>query len=98
MPKIFGVSDKVEHFGAYFVLSLLITFTFNLQTKIKILSKRAFIFSFIIVSFYGLFDEVHQLFIPGRMFDWWDLVADMVGALLGILVVKFIIHKSQLIK
>ncbi len=95
MPKIIGVSDKVEHLGAYFILSLLITFTFHLQTKIKILSRKSFVFSFIIVSFYGFFDEVHQIFIPGRMFDWWDLVADMLGALLGILIVKIIIHEKS---
>ncbi|MBU0475511.1 MAG: VanZ family protein, partial [Bacteroidetes bacterium] len=53
------------------------------------------IFTFLIVLFYGLFDEVHQIFIPGRFFDWWDLVANGVGSLLGIILVKVIIIFNQ---
>ncbi len=29
---------------------------------------------------YGLSDEIHQLFIPKREFDWWDICADGLGA------------------
>jgi VanZ family protein len=32
---------------------------------------------------YGLSDELHQLLVPGRMFDLADLVADGVGGALG---------------
>jgi VanZ family protein len=32
---------------------------------------------------YGLSDELHQLLVPGRMFDLADLLADGVGAALG---------------
>ena len=32
---------------------------------------------------YGLSDEVHQLFVPARQFDWQDLLADVCGAALG---------------
>lgn len=32
---------------------------------------------------YGLSDELHQWFVPGRNADWRDLVADAVGAVLG---------------
>jgi len=35
-------------------------------------------------SLYGVSDEVHQLFVPGRNSDWHDWLADTVGVLAGI--------------
>jgi VanZ family protein len=34
---------------------------------------------------YGVTDEVHQLFVPGRQFELADLAADALGAALGVL-------------
>ena len=95
IPQLFGISDKIKHFGAYFVLAILLNFTLYLQNRFPLLSKKSMLFTFIITLFYGLFDEVHQIFIPGRAFDWWDLVADVVGSLLGILLVKVIISENS---
>lgn len=91
MPVLFGVSDKFKHFGAYFVLAFLLNFTLLVQSKFPTLSKKSFIFTILIISVYGLFDEVHQIFIPGRYFDWWDLVADIVGGIVGIWLVNIIL-------
>jgi VanZ family protein len=33
-----------------------------------------------LATVYGLADETHQLFVPGRQFDLRDLVADAIGA------------------
>lgn len=92
IPKIFGVSDKIKHFGAYFVLAFLLNFTLIIQKKYPFLAKNSILFTFLITLFYGLFDEIHQIFIPGRYFDWWDLVADAVGGLLGIVLVKIFMY------
>jgi VanZ family protein len=32
---------------------------------------------------YGLSDEFHQSFVPGRTADLWDVVADAIGGLVG---------------
>jgi len=32
---------------------------------------------------YGLADELHQLLVPARVFDGWDLAADALGAAFG---------------
>ncbi|MBN2705862.1 MAG: VanZ family protein [Deltaproteobacteria bacterium] len=32
---------------------------------------------------YGLSDEMHQYYVPGREFSWMDLLADGAGAYLG---------------
>jgi VanZ family protein len=34
----------------------------------------------VITALYGLSDEIHQSFVPGRFMDAWDLMADTVGA------------------
>jgi VanZ family protein len=39
--------------------------------------------SFLLATLYGVTDEVHQSFVPGRNPDWRDVVADGLGALLG---------------
>ena len=36
-----------------------------------------------IASLYGVTDEYHQLFVPGREFDVLDLVADTIGSIVG---------------
>lgn len=95
IPTIFGVSDKIKHFGAYFVLAILLNFTLYIQDRFPLLAKHSMLYTFFITLFYGLFDEVHQIFIPGRAFDWWDLVADIIGSVLGILLVKFIISENS---
>jgi VanZ family protein len=35
-------------------------------------------------SFYGITDEIHQYFVPGRSADPWDWLADTVGVILGV--------------
>ena len=37
--------------------------------------------------FYGLTDEFHQMFVPGRVADLFDLLADAGGAIIGLFVV-----------
>ncbi|HLU35587.1 MAG TPA: VanZ family protein [Thermomicrobiales bacterium] len=39
---------------------------------------------------YGFIDEWHQSFVPGRTPDWRDIVADTIGAVLAMLVVRWI--------
>lgn len=44
---------------------------------------------------YGLSDELHQMFVPGRSAAWDDVVADLYGALIGAALVGilYIINK-----
>ena len=61
--------------------------------------KDAF-FTFLLGSFYGITDELHQSFVPGRQASIGDFIADSLGVLLGIVVVLlslryFSIYRSQ---
>jgi len=39
--------------------------------------------SLLSAAFYGMTDEIHQYFVPGRSADPWDWLADTVGANAG---------------
>jgi VanZ family protein len=46
-------------------------------------SWRAVLAAIVISSLYGVSDEYHQLFVPGRSFDVLDMVADIIGSIVG---------------
>jgi len=78
-PSLPGI-DKVTHFLVY---GLLATFVVRLGQK----PKSAWI-ALGLVSIYGLLDEWHQSFTPGRSVEFADWVADTLGAALAIVLYR----------
>ncbi|RLA16692.1 MAG: VanZ family protein [Gammaproteobacteria bacterium] len=78
-PALFTHQDKLFHAGAYFIMAAfaLRAFRHNISS-LTLLVLTSLVFS----SLYGLSDEWHQSFIPGRMSDVADWLADTVGAFL----------------
>lgn len=92
-PKIeFELSDKIVHFGIYFVLFFAFNYSLNNQTKYLLLNKYSLFAALIFASLYGASDELHQFFVPGRTCEFFDWLADAVGAIFGVLV--FLIYKK----
>ncbi len=85
--------DKLNHFAGYAVLSFLLFTWMRIKQGSAKGEIRLFQKSFLIASVYGVFDEIHQLFIPGRFFEWYDILADINGAALG-LAVAFIVTRT----
>lgn len=94
IPSV-GVSDKIEHFGAFFILSSLFYLTMLFQKKSETLKKYALPITFFIITFYGALDELHQLLIPGRSCELNDLLADTVGALIAIIILRVILFGNK---
>ena len=46
-------------------------------------SWRAVLAAVVISSLYGVSDEYHQLFVPGRTFEVLDMIADTIGSVVG---------------
>ena len=89
-PKTtFELSDKIIHFLIYFVLYLATHYSFSNQNKFKLLSKYSLMTSFIFILLYGASDEFHQYFVPGRSCDFFDWLADVLGALFAISILLF---------
>jgi VanZ family protein len=80
-----GISDKIEHFGAFFILAVLLNLALIYQRKSYFLFKNASIATIVITLSYGAIDEIHQLFISGRSADIRDWLADSTGVIVGIL-------------
>lgn len=70
--------DKILHFCAYFGLAFLTAHAYAMGT-----SRKRFWIAFCVASLYGLSDEFHQSFVPGRDVSFWDWVADTTGAWFG---------------
>ena len=79
VPKIPGM-DKIFHFIVYAALSSAI---FGSIIKSKNNHKRALFISIFLAVLYGLSDEFHQSFVPGRECSLLDLLADFLGAAFG---------------
>jgi hypothetical protein len=81
LPHI-RVSDKLLHMVEFGGLVVLLCRALVVQMPER--SRRSILFMSLVAAMcYGVLDEVHQLFIPQRMSDITDFVADSFGALLG---------------
>lgn len=92
------VSDKINHFGAYGLLSVLLYLNLYFQDKIKLLNKFPATFTVLIASIYGLLDELHQMFVPGRSAEFLDWLADFSGSLVAVLISRYLIRRFKQIE
>ena len=83
-PPVPGGSDKPLHWLAYTGLAVVVVRALagGLPRRIDL---RIAVIAMLITIGYGITDEVHQLFVPGRSGDVYDLMADAAGALAGAL-------------
>ncbi|KFB01878.1 hypothetical protein IA57_03110 [Mangrovimonas yunxiaonensis] len=77
-------SDKIFHFTAYFVLTVLwvraLFFNFSLP------KKRALLMAVVVAVIFGIIIEVLQMTLTtSRSFDFWDIVSNISGAFLALL-------------
>lgn len=77
--------DKLAHFVAYAVLAALM-----LRATLTPRSWRTAALVICCVSAFGLVDEFHQAFIPRRSMSAADWVADTLGAIIGVLAVRYL--------
>jgi len=90
----FGIGDKFEHLIAYFVLTILMQLTFHFQKKYERLKLKPGYYAVLISALYGIVDEVHQYFIPGRYCDILDLLANFVGIILAFFLAKYFLETA----
>ena len=78
------INDKIYHITVYALLGILthraIQFTWGLKLETKVDAITV-----VAVMLFGCTDEFHQWFTPLRYVDGWDILADAVGGLLGVM-------------
>jgi VanZ family protein len=89
------VSDKLLHFGAYGLLSVFLYLNLHFQNRFEIFSKYPAFFTVLIASMYGLLDEIHQMYVPGRSAEFLDWVADFSGSLMAVLITEYLIKRFK---
>jgi len=80
---------ELMHSFEYLILAILfinVLINFNINNKITV----TILFIFIAASF----DEIHQLFIKGRSFEYLDIFMDMIGCFIAIVIYKIFILKK----
>lgn len=80
------ISDKTGHFGGYALLGALMLRATS-GAKWAGVTGRAAFGAWAICALYGLSDEWHQGFVPGRTVAFDDWVADMAGAATAVLAI-----------
>ena len=75
------------HGFAFLTLGFFVTGSFFQIDRSTVFGKM--LISFVFTLGYAVFDEVHQLFVPGRAFQFFDIVIDSFGAIFGILIFLF---------
>ena len=81
VPEIL-YGDKLLHFVEYAILGYLIARAAKNSSSLK-LRVHFRIFAVSLASLYGLSDEFHQYFVPGREVEILDVLADAAGAVFG---------------
>ena len=80
LTALVNYSDKVVHAGVFGTLCWLLHVGLFHQSN-TVLKKYSLLIAIFITMLYGLSDEYHQMFTPGRSTDFFDLVADTVGGI-----------------
>ena len=79
-PMGVKVADKLYHFLEFFIFGLLLARAFlNIASRGK--EHKAVLVAVALGIFWGVVDEIHQVFVPGRDASFLDVVADAVGVL-----------------
>lgn len=94
LPKLASISGEIfsvmGHFGAYFMLGITLWWASGLFATS---SRNRMILAWIGAVLYGVTDEWHQSFVPGRTPDIRDVITDGIGAFVGLVVVSVVIRR-----
>ena len=82
---------KCAHVTEYAILSVLLL----RALRQHLIAARSV--AFVLAALYAILDEVHQSFVPSRTGSVWDVLTDIMGALLGLVIyVRLTRRKSNL--
>lgn len=81
-PPVFPHFDKVCHFIEYAVLGFLLLRALD-STDVNPKGFNLRMMAVLLAIIYGISDELHQYFVPGRFVELGDILSDGFGAYIG---------------
>ncbi|MBI1805348.1 MAG: VanZ family protein [Ignavibacteriae bacterium] len=96
MLKIFDF-DKLIHVVIFFGFGTLVYRALAPSIGNPTFSWRRAIVAILVVGAYGILDEFHQSFVPGRTPDIWDATADTIGGIVSVISI-YIYYRWKSIK
>jgi VanZ family protein len=86
--------DKGVHFLEYGMLGALLAHGLR-ATLTQARLTTMFVLAALATTFWGAIDEIHQAYVPGRVSDVHDLMADALGAAAGAAVYLFVRQRRE---
>lgn len=86
----------VLHLAVYFVLAFGAGIAMR-HSKHLIFSRYHYVLSFLLAGVFGISDEIHQFFVPGRVMSFYDVVIDFAGAFLAVIFRWFLKNEKKLL-
>jgi VanZ family protein len=65
--------------------------------KSNFFSSSPYLWSAVLTIIYGITDEIHQYYVPNRSAEVQDWLADVIGILLMMLIIKYYLKKKYLL-
>lgn len=79
---------KTAHMGEYCILTLLLISAIREDFNLN----KTYLLSILVTFLYACSDEIHQTFVPGRCGRFSDVLIDLTGGLIAVLIVKIFIR------
>lgn len=88
--------DKLIHIVLFMIFGILVYRMLEPYSGRNSYSWARIFFSISVVVLYGVMDEFHQGYVPGRSVDVWDAAADTFGGVLSAIIVYIFYHKRRI--
>ena len=80
--EIHCIIRKMAHTFVFCILTILVLFTLSQKCK----DRKIFIFTTVLIILWAWMDEFTKLSIPGRHFSWYDVLLNLLGVIVGVLI------------
>lgn len=77
--------DKLAHFGAFFLLTILLLFAYKFS--------KPFFTTALVMALFGFAIELLHLYVPQRVFSLYDFAADLLGIIAALIIYRMIRSK-----
>ncbi|WP_246255376.1 VanZ family protein [Cyclobacterium plantarum] len=97
IPKFYG-SDKLIHFGMFSGMAFLWNRVIRLQLPEESREKQKKFTNYLVLwIFIAIFTEYLQILVPGRSFDYLDIVTNILGGTIGTIIFVYMNKKSSIL-